>query len=134
MKVAINHVEQQRRAKAVLGGKFVNDYGRHMYVKFRCVGEDLVIDNTNICHCGFITTPSFAVHTKLALKMGRIVLSSTHSSEFGLGPNLQQEFLGDQVPDMKPGTAWNDKDDDDGKSVFWAVNARTYLDLSMSCS
>ena len=133
-KAAINHVEQQRRAKVVLGGKFVNDYGRHMYVKFRWEGEDLVIDNTNICHCGAVTTPNVAFHTKLALKMGWIVLSSTHSSGFVLGPNLQQEFLRDQVPDMKPGTAWNDLNDDDGFPVFWAVNANTYLDLSMSCN
>ena len=134
MKAAINHVEQQRRTTTVLGGRFVNDYGRHMYVKFRWEGEDLVIDNTNVCHCGVVPTPSFAVHTTLALKMGWIVLSDTHSAGFKLGPNFQQEFLRDQVPEMKPGTAWNDLSDEDGKSVFWAVEVRTYLDLSMSCS
>ena len=134
MKATINHVEQQRRTTAVLGGKFVTDYGRHTYVKFRWEGEDLVIDNTNVCHCRVVTTPNVSFHTKLALKMGWIVLSDTHSSGFQLGPNLQQEFLGDQVPDMKPGTAWNDLNDDDGKPVFWAVKVRTYLDLSMSCS
>ena len=115
MKAALNHVEQQRRAKAVLGGKFVNASGQHTYVKFTWEGEDLVIDNTNVCHCGVITTPSFAVHTKLALKMGWVVLS-------------------DQVPTMAPGSGWDDLHDEDGKSVFWAVNATTYLDLSMSCS
>ena len=134
MRAAINHAEQQRRATAVLGGKFVNDYGRHMYVKFRWEGEDLVIDNTNICHCGVVTTPNVAFHTKLALKMGWIVPSDIHSSGFKLGPNLQQELLRDQVPDMKPGAAWNDLNDKDGKPVFWAVNATTYLDLSMSYS
>ena len=95
MKAAINHVEQQRQAKAVLGGKFVNASGQHTYVKFSWEGEDLMIDNTNVCHCGPSSTPSFSVHTKLALKMGWIVLSPTHLSGFQLGPNLQQEFLGD---------------------------------------
>ena len=169
MKAAINHAEQQRRAKAVLGGKFVNTSGQHTYVKFRWEGEDLLIDNTHVCHCrpsstpsvalptklalkmgwvvlssthlsGFVlgpnfvntsgqhtyvkfrwegedllidnthvchfrpsSTPSVALHTKLALKMGWVVLSSTHLSGFVLGPNLQQEFLGDQVPTMAPG-------------------------------
>ena len=70
MKAAINHVEQQRRAKAVLGSKFVNASGQHTYVKFTWEGEDLVIDNTHVCHCGPSSTPSFSVHTKLALKMG----------------------------------------------------------------
>ena len=70
MKAAINHVEQQRRATAVLGGKFVNASGQHTYVKFSCEGEDLVIDNTNVCHCGPSSTPSFSVHTKLAPKDG----------------------------------------------------------------
>ena len=91
MKAALNHVEQLRRAKAVLGGKFVNSDGPKTYVKFRWKGEDLVIDNTNICHCG-LTTPTFAVHTKLAVKMGWVVLSDTHSSGFTLGPSLQQTF------------------------------------------
>ena len=104
MKAAINHVEQQRRAKAVLGGKCFNASGQHTYVKFRWEGEDLMIDNTNVCHCGSSSTPSFSVHTKLALKMGWIVLSPTHSSGFQLGPNLQQEFLGDQIPTMAPGS------------------------------
>ena len=134
MKAAINHVEQQRRAKAVLGGKFVNDYGRHTYVKFTWEGEDLVIDNTNICHCGPSSTPSVSVHSKLALKMGWIVLSDTHSSGFKLGPNLQQTFLQDQVPTMAPGSGWNDLIDTSGNPVLWAVNQRHYLDLSMSCS
>ena len=133
MKAALNHVEQQRRSKAVLGGKFVNPHGEKTYVKFRWKGEDLVIDNTNICHCG-PTTPVFSVHTKLAAKMGWIVLSSDHSSGFTLGPNLQQTFLKDQVPTMAPGSDWNDLTDSAGKPQFWVVNQRYYLNLSMSCS
>ena len=133
MKAALNHVEQQRRAEAVLGGKFVNPHGEKTYAKFRWKGEDLVIDNTNICHCG-PTTPAFSVHTKLASKMGWIVLSSTHSSGFTLGPNLQQTFLKDQVPTMAPGSDWNDLTDSSGKPQFWVVNQRYYLNLSMSCS
>ena len=134
MKAAINHVEQQRRAKAVLGGKFVNASGQHTHVKFRWEGEDLMIDHTNVCHCGPSSTPSFSVHTKLALKIGWIVLSPTHSSGFQLGPNLQQEFLGDQIPTMAPGSGWDHLIDTSGNPVFWAVNAGHYLDLSMSCS
>ena len=122
MKAGLNHVEQQRRAAAVLGGRFVNDYGRHTYVKFTWEGEDLVIDNTNICHCGPSSTPSFSVHSKLALKMGWVVLSDTQSSGFKLGPNLQQTFLQDQVPTMAPGSGWNDLIDTSGNPVLWAVN------------
>ena len=134
MKVAINHAEQQRQAKAVLGGKFVNTNGQHMYAKCCWEGEDLLIDNTNVCHCGAGTTPSVAFHTKLAVKMGWIVASSDHSLGFKLGPNLQQEFLGDQVPAMKSGSAWNNLDNEDGHPTFWAIRVKTYLDLSMSCS
>ena len=134
MKAPINHAEQQRQAKAVLGGKFVNVSGQHTYVKFRWEGEDLVIDNTHVYHCGPSSTPSVEFYTKLALKMGWIVLSSTHSSGFLLGPNLQQEFLGDQVPTMATGSGWNDLIDTAGNPIFWAVNANTSLDLSMSCS
>ena len=93
----------------------------------------LVIDNTNICHCG-PTTPIFSVYTKLAAKMGWIVLSSDHSSAFTLGPNLQQTFLKDQIPTMAPGSDWNDLTDSAGKPQFWVVNQRYYLNLSMSCS
>ena len=128
------HVERQRRTKAVPGGKFVNSSGQHTYVKFRWEGEHLMIDNTNVCHCGPSSTPSFSVLTKLALKIGWIVLSPTHSSGFQLGPNLQQEFLGDQIPTMAPGSGWNHLVDTSGNPVYWAVNARHYLDLSMSCS
>ena len=32
--------------------RFTNDQGKHTYVKFRWEGEDLLIDNTNVCHCG----------------------------------------------------------------------------------
>ena len=35
---------------------------------------------------------------------------------------------------MAPGSDWNDLNDEDGNPVFWVVNARTYLGLSMSCS
>ena len=117
MKAAINHAEQQRRAKAVLGGKFVNANGQHTYVKFRWEGEDLLTDNTNICHCGPSSTPSVTFHTKLAVKMGWVVLSSTHSSGFVLGPNLHQEFLGDQIPTMAPGSGWNDLIDKEGNPL-----------------
>ena len=70
IKAAITHVEQKRRESAIQGGSFLNDQGKHTYVKFRWEGDDLVIDNTNVCHCGSLHTPSLAVHTKLALKMG----------------------------------------------------------------
>ena len=133
MKAALNHVEQQRRATAVLGGKFVNASGQKTYVKFRWKGEDLVIDNSNICPCG-PTTPTFAVHSKLALKMGWVVLSDTHSSGFTLGPNLQQTFLKDQVPALTPGSDSNDLNDKDGNPVLWTVNQRHYLQLSMGCN
>ena len=62
------------------------------------------------------------------------MLSDTHSSGFQLSPNLEQEFLGDRIPTMAPGSGWNDLIDTSGNHVFWAVNARHYLDLSMSCS
>ena len=133
MKAALNHVEQQRRTAAVRGAKFVNPNGKKTYVKFRWKGEDLVIDNTNICHCG-PTTPVFSVHTKLATKMGWIVLSPTHSSGFTLGPNLQQTFIQDQVPTLTPGSDQNDLTDSAGQPQFWVVNQRYYLNLSMSCS
>ena len=133
LKAALNHVEQQRRAAAVRGAKFVNPNGKKTYVKFRWKGEDLAIDNTNICHCG-PTTPVFSVHTKLALKMGWIVLSDTHSSGFTLGPNLRQNFLQDQVPALTPGSDQNDLTDSAGNPQFWVVNQRYYLNLSMSCS
>ena len=133
MKAALNHVEQQRRAAAVRGAEFVNPNGKKTYVKFRWKGEDLVIDNTNICHCG-PTPPVFSVHTKLALKMGWIVLSPDHSSGFTLGPNLQQTFIQDQVPALTPGSDQNDLTDSAGNPQFWVVNQRYYLNLSMSCS
>ena len=70
LKAAITHVEQKRKESAVQGGDFWNDQGKHTYVKFRWEGDDLVVDNTHVCHCGALHTPALAVHTKLALKMG----------------------------------------------------------------
>ena len=97
MKAAITHVEQKRRESVIQGATFLNDQGKHTYVKFRWEGDDLVIDNTNVCHDGSVRTPSFAVHTKLAVKMGWL---RKIASGWILGPNLQQEFMGDQIPDM----------------------------------
>ena len=50
-----------------------------------------------------------------------------------LGPNLQQEFIGDQIPDM---TKNSDVDDEDDNPVFWTVYSflPDYLVLSMSCN
>ena len=59
--------------------------------------------------------PSLAVHTKLALKMGWL---RKISSGLILGPNLQQEFMADQIPNMKKNSDWNDLDDKDGNPVF----------------
>ena len=70
MKATINQAEQQRRAKAVLGGNFVNTNGQHTHVKFRWEGKDLLIDNTNVCHCGPSSTPSVAFHTKVSVQDG----------------------------------------------------------------
>ena len=92
MKAAIAHVERLRRESAVPGGDFLNDQGKHTYVKFRWEGEDLIVDNTHVCHCGSLHTPSLAVPTKLSVKMGWL---RKISSGWNLGPNLQQEFMGD---------------------------------------
>jgi len=51
MKAAFTHIEQQRKETAIQGGRFTNEQGKHTYVKFRWEGEDLIIDNTNVCHC-----------------------------------------------------------------------------------
>jgi len=53
-----------------------------------------------------------------------------------LGPNLQQEFMGDQIPDMKKNSDWNDVNDDQTNRVFWTVRSflPDHLQLSMSCS
>ena len=69
MKATIAHLEQQREETAVQGGRFTNEQGKHTYVKFHWEGEDLIIDNTNVCHCD-LDTPSIVIYTKLALKMG----------------------------------------------------------------
>ena len=133
MKATIAHLEQRRQETAIQGGRFTNDQGKHTYVKFKWEGEDLLIDNTNVCHCGN-KTPVLTIYTKLALKMGWL---RKIASGLVLGPNLQQEFLGDQIPNMKepPGNAWNDVNDDQSNPVFWTVRAilPDYLQLSMSC-
>ena len=41
MKATITHLEQQRKETAIQGGRFTNDQGKHMYVKFRWEGDDL---------------------------------------------------------------------------------------------
>ena len=55
-----------------------------------------------------------------------------------MGPNLQQEFMGDQIPNMKTsvGNDWNDVNDDQNNPVFWTVRSflPDHLQLSMSCS
>ena len=96
MKATIAHLEQQRKETAIQGGRFSNDQGKHMYVKFKWEGEDLLIDNTNICHCK-TDTPALYIYTKLAVKMGWL---RKISSGLILGPNLQQDFMGDQIPNM----------------------------------
>ena len=134
MKAIITHLEQQRMEMAIQGGRFTNDQGKHTYVKFKWEGEDLLIDNTNICHCG-TDTPALTIYTKLALKMGWL---RKIDSVLILGPNLQQEFMGDQIPNMtKPAdNDWNDVTDGQGNAVFWTVRSilPDYLQLSMSCS
>ena len=133
MKATIAHLEQRRQETAIQGGRFTNDQGKHTYVKFKWEGEDLLIDNTNVCHCGN-KTPVLTIYTKLALKMGWL---RKIDSGLVLGPNLQQEFLGEQIPNMKepPGNAWNDVNDDQSNPVFWTVRSilPDYLQLSMSC-
>ena len=131
MKATIAHLEQRRMETAIQGGRFVNDQGKHMYAKFRWEGEDLLIDNTHVCHCGD-DTPGIDINTKLAVKMGWL---RKISSGWILGPNLQQDFMGDQIPDMTKNSAWKDIADKDGNPVFWTVRSGLldYLQLSMSC-
>ena len=133
MKATIAHLEQRRKETAVQGGRFTNDQGRHNYVKFRWEGDDLLIDNTNVCHCKN-DTPSLAIYTKLALKMAWL---RKIDSGLILGPNLQQEFMGDQIPNMKKpiDNDWNDLNDDQSNPFFWTVRSflPDYLQLSMSC-
>ena len=132
MKATIAHLEQRHKETAVQGGRFTNDQGKHTYVKFRWEGEDLIIDNTNVCH-GDLDTPAITIYTKLALKMGW--LRKIHTGLI-LGPNLQQEFMGYQIPDMKKNSDWNDVNDEQSNPVFWTVRSclPDYLQLSMSCS
>ena len=60
------------------------------------------------------------------------------SSGLILGPNLQQDFMGDQIPNMTQpvDNDWNDVDDDQHNPVFWTVCSFSpdHLQLSMSCS
>ena len=92
-----------------------------------------IIDNTNVCHCK-TDTPALYIYTKLAVKMGWL---RKISSGLILGPNLQQDFMGDQIPNMtKPvGNDWNDVNDDQHNPVFWTVRSflPDHLQLSMSC-
>ena len=43
--------------------------------------------------------------------------------------------MGDQIPDMKKNSDWNDVDDDQHNAVFWTVRSflPDHLRLSMSC-
>ena len=116
MKAAITHLEQRRKETAIQGGPFTNDQGKHTYVKFRWEGDDLLIVNTNLCHCADVDeTPALSLYTKLTLKMGWL---RKISSGLILGPNLQQEFMGDQIPDMTKNSNWNDVKDDQSNPVF----------------
>ena len=127
-------MEQQRKETAIQGGRFTNDQGKHTYIKFRWEGDDLLIDNTNVCHCANADeTPGLSLYTKLALKMGWL---HKISSGLILGSNLQQEFMGDQIPDMKKNSDWSDVKDDQSNPVFWTVRSflPDHLQLSMSCS
>ena len=129
MKATITHLEQRRKETAIQGGRFTNDQGKHT---FRWEGEDLIIDNTNVCHCANGTL-AITICTKLAIKMGWL---RKIDNGLILGPNLQQEFMGDQIPDMKKNSDWNDVNDDQSYPVFWTVRSflPDYLQLSMSCS
>ena len=134
MKAAITHLEQRRKETAIQGGRFTNDQGKHTYVKFRWEGDDLLIDNTNVCHCANANeTPTLSLYTKLAVKMGWL---RKISRGLILGPNLQQEFMGDQIPDMRKNSDWSDVKDDQSNPVFWTVRSilPDHLELSMSCS
>ena len=132
MKATIAHLEQRRKETAIQGGRFTNDQGKHTYVKFRCEGDDLILDNTNVCHCD-LDTPVLTIDTKLALKMGWLRKIDTGLI---LGPNLQQEFVGDEIPDMTKNSDWNDLNDEHSNPVFWTVRSflTDYLQLNMSCS
>jgi len=114
MKATIAHLEQRRKETAIQGGRFTNEQGKHTYVKFRWEGDDLLIHNTNVCHCGN-QTPSIVIYTKLALKMGWL---RQIDSGLVLGPNFQQDFIGDQIPDMTKDRDWNDVNDEHSKPVF----------------
>ena len=53
MKAAITHVEQKRRETAVQGANFFERPRTSTPTSsFKWEGDDLVVDNTNVCHCG----------------------------------------------------------------------------------
>ena len=86
------------------------------------------------CHCASADeTPGLSIYTKLAIKMGWL---RKISSGLISGPNLQQEFMGDQIPDMRKNSDWKDVKDDQNNPVFWTVRSflPDHLQLSMSCS
>ena len=132
MKATIAHLEQRRKETAIQGGRFTNDQGNTPTSSF--VGKGTICSSTTRM-CVIVTTtrrPS-AIYTKLALKMGWL---RKIASGLILGPNLQQEFMGDQIPDMTKNSDWNDVNDEHSKPVFWTVRSflPDYLQLSMSCS
>ena len=132
MKATIARLEQRRKETAIQGGRFTNDQRKHTYVKFKWERDDLLIDNTNVCHWGN-ATPSIVIYTKLALKMGWL---RKIDSWLVLGTNLQQEFMGEQIPNMTKNRNWNDVNEEHTKPVFWTVRSflPDYLQLSMSCN
>lgn len=85
---------------------------------FRWEREDLVIDNTDLCLYGTTTTPNIGINTKVALSMRWL---KKIDSSLILRPNLQKEFMGDQVPNVKTNTDWNELSDAEGIPVVWSV-------------
>ena len=63
-------------------------------------------------------------------------IKEVSTGKFQLGPNLQQEFMGDQIPDMSKNRDWNDLSDENLTPVFWIVYSYLpdHLHLSISCS
>ena len=137
MKAAMNSLEQQRLENGVehaRGSQFLNNEGKHMYVKFRWVKageeEELLIDNTNMSYGGFSKNPKVFIHAGLANRMGW--LKKNDSGKFSLRTNIRQEFLNDKVPDLMNEDPWVDVIDDKGNGVFWGVKY-SYMVLSMAC-
>ncbi|KAJ7375312.1 hypothetical protein OS493_002060 [Desmophyllum pertusum] len=132
MKAVISALEQKRifdEIGPVFGSKFVTDDGKHMYVKFRWEGENLLMDNNHV-YCGGVSlSPDLIIHKGLAMKMGWLKKNS--DGKFALGPNLQQEFINDVVPDLK--NTKYDVQDLNGDPVFWFV-VTNHLVLSVTCN